>query len=94
MRASVICAARIFGDGAAGDGGVHGLVDAGGGFLPAYVLQHERAAEDEAAGVGPVLPARLGAVPWVASKKASFSDMFTPGARPRPPTCAARASEM
>lgn len=32
---------EVFGDGAAGDGGVHGLVDAGGGFLPAYVLQHE-----------------------------------------------------
>ena len=36
----------------------------------------------------------FGAVPCVASKKATSSDMFAPGAMPMPPTCAASASEM
>ncbi len=37
-------------------------------------------------------PAYFGAVPWVASNRAHSSPMFTPGAIPIPPTCAARAS--
>ena len=40
------------------------------------------------------LSAYLGAVPWVASKTAKPSPMLAPGAMPRPPTCAAAASEM
>ena len=39
------------------------------------------------------LSAYFGAVPWVASKTAALSPMFAPGAIPRPPTCAAAASE-
>src|SRR5205823_9606462 len=35
----------------------------------------------------------LGAVPCVASKKPISSPIFAPGAMPRPPTCAAHASE-
>ena len=39
-------------------------------------------------------PAYFGAVPWVASNKATESPIFAPGANPRPPTFAAKASEM
>ena len=38
-------------------------------------------------------PAYLGAVPWVASKTATASPTFAPGAIPSPPTWAAQASE-
>ena len=39
------------------------------------------------------LPACFGAVPCVASKNAISSPMFASGAMPRPPTCAAQASD-
>ncbi len=39
------------------------------------------------------LSAYLGAVPCVASNIAYPSPMLAPGAMPRPPTCAAHASE-
>src|SRR6187399_3736067 len=62
-------------------------------LVPAQVLQHHTPDRITEPGLMTSLPAYFGAVPCVASKKPMSSLMLAPGAMPRPPTCAAQASD-